>query len=322
MIRMPRFVLAAALAAISQLASAQAFPDRPVRVVVVDPPGSAVDVVARLLSDQLASRWKQQAVVENRPGASGTIAANIVAKSKPDGLTFFMTGTFTEAIVPFAMEKMPYDYRKDLVPIAEVARLPFVLVVSSTSALQNLNDVATFAKGKAGGLTVGGLPRGSSLHLTWEIIAERMGIPSTYVAYNSSNQLQTDVLSGQFDIAIDTIGSARGFIGSGRTRGMAITSAVRSSALPGVPTLEENGQRGLEVIVWVGALAPAGTPADRMSVLEQSLIDAARADSVKAKLSEFGYIVTGRTGAEMTETIRTDRLRFEPLVKRLGIKMN
>ena len=103
---------------------------------------------------------------------------------------------------------------------------------------------------------------------------------------------------------------------------IANTSAMRSPALPGVPTLEENGQRGLEVIVWVGALAPAGTPADRMSVLEQSLIDAARVDSVKAKLSEFGYIVTGRTGAEMTETIRTDRLRYEPLVKRLGIKMN
>lgn len=317
-----RSVLAFAFAAASHIALAQPFPDRAVRIVVVDPPGSAVDVVARLLSDQLSARWKHQAIVENRPGASGTIAANIVAKSKPDGYTIFMTGTFTEAIVPFAMEKMPYDYRKDLVPVAEVARLPFVLVVPAASSLQTMNDVAAFARGKAAGLTVGGLPRGSSLHLTWEIIAERMGIPSTYVAYTSSTQLQTDVLSGQFDIAIDTIGSARGFIGNGRTRGVAITSSVRSPALPGVPTLDENGLRGLEVIVWVGALAPNGTPADRLAIIEQSLIDAARADSVKSKLSEFGYIVTGRSGADMAETIRQDRLRFEPLVKRLGIKMN
>jgi tripartite-type tricarboxylate transporter receptor subunit TctC len=322
MAMLDRFLVALALAAAPLAAFGQAFPDRPVRVVVVDPPGSAVDVVTRLVSDQLTTHLKQPVVIENRPGASGTIAANIVAQSKPDGHTLFMTGTFTEAIVPFAMEKMPYDYRTALVPVSEVARLPFVLVVPGTSKLTTMGEVAAYAKGKAGGLTVGGLPRGSGLHLTWETIAERMGIPSTYVAYNSSNQLQTDLVSGNFDIAIDTIGSARGFIQAGRTRGMAMTSSVRSLALPGVPTLGESGVSGLEVIVWVGMLAPAGTPADRMAVLEKAMIESARAEPVRAKLQEIGYIVTGRTGAEMAETIRQDRQRFEPLVKRLGIKMN
>lgn len=249
-----RVIVALAIVTLPNIVVAQAFPDRAVRIVVVDPAGSAVDVVTRLLADQLAARWKQTPIIENRPGASGTIAANTVAQAKPDGHTLFMTGTFTEAIVPFAMEKMPYDYRTALVPVAEVARLPFVLVVPSASKLQNLNEVAALAKSQAKGLTVGGLPRGSSLHLTWEIIAEQLRVASTYVPYTSSNQLQTDLVGGNFDIAIDTIGSARGFIQSGRTRGMAMTSSTHSAALPGVPTLGEAGVNNLEVIVWSGDL--------------------------------------------------------------------
>jgi len=322
MYRRIALLLLLAAAGASGPARAENFPDHPVRLIVVDPPGSAVDVVARLLADQLGQRWKQQALVENRPGASGTIAANAVAKAKPDGYTVLMTGTFTEAIVPFAMEQMPYDWRRDLEPLAEVARLPFVLVVPAASPLKSLEDVAAAARSKAAGLSVGGLPRGSSLHLTWELVAERMGIASTYVAYNSSTQLQTDLLSGQFDIAIDTIGSARGFILNGRTRGLAVTSGARSGVLPNVPTLDENGLRGMEVIVWVGSLAPAGTPRERLAVLEQSLIEAARSEPVRSKLGEFGYVVTGRSGAQLAETIREDRVRFEPLVRRLAIRMN
>jgi tripartite-type tricarboxylate transporter receptor subunit TctC len=303
-------------------AMAQGFPERPVRLVVVDPPGSAVDIVARLITEHLATKWTQRAVVENRPGASGTIAANQVAKAKPDGYTYLMTGTFTEAIVPFAMPSMPYDYQKDLVPVAEVARLPFVLVSPGDGKLRSLKDVEALAKDKPAGITVGGMPRGSSLHLTWEIIAQQLGIQSVYVAYNGGHQLQGDLVGGQLDIAIDTISSARPFIQNGRTHGMATTSRTRSSALPNVPTLDENGLRNMEVIVWVGVMAPAGTPADRMAAVEQAMIEAAQSDTVRTRLSEFGYIVTGRSGADLAQTIREDRARFEPLVKRLGIKLN
>jgi tripartite-type tricarboxylate transporter receptor subunit TctC len=300
----------------------QSFPERPIRLVVVDPPGSAVDIVARLITEHLATKWTQRAVVENRPGASGTIAANQVAKAKPDGYTYLMTGTFTEAIVPFAMQSMPYDYQKDLVPVAEVARLPFVLVAPGDSKLRSLKDVEAVARNKPTGVTVGGMPRGSSLHLTWEIIAQQLGIQSVYVAYNGGHQLQGDLVGGQLDMAIDTISSARPFIQNGRTHGMATTSRTRSSALPNVPTLDENGLRNMEVIVWVGVMAPAGTPADRLSTVEQAMIEAAQSETVKTRLSEFGYIVTGRSGADLAETIRQDRIRFEPLVKRLGIKLN
>lgn len=313
--------LAVTFAVAAPVAAQAPFPDRPVRFVVVDPPGSAVDIVARLLSDQLQNRWKQPVVIENRPGGSGTIAANTVAKSKNDGFTYLLTGTFTEAIVPFAMEQMPYDYRKDLVPVAEISRLPFVLVAPAGSNLRSLNDVAAFAKSQAKGLTVGGMPRGSSLHLTWEVIAQRLGIQSTYVAYPGSNQLQGDLINGQLDIAIDTIGSARGFITGGRTRGLATTSRARSTALPDVPSLEENGISGMEVIVWVAAMAPAGVPADRQAIVEQALIETVRAEPVRGKLAEIGYIPTGAKGAELAETIQRDRARFEPLVRRLGIKM-
>lgn len=303
-------------------AAAQGFPDRPVRLVVVDPPGSAVDVVARLLTEHLNSQWPQKTIVENRPGASGTIAANLVAKSKPDGYTYLMTGTFTEAIVPFAMQNMPYDYKKDLVPVAEVARLPFVLVSPGGSSLRTLKDVQALGKAKPSGVTVGGMPRGSSLHLTWEVIAQQMGIPSVYVAYNGGHQLQSDLVGGQLDIAIDTISSARPFIQQGRTNGLAATSRSRSAALPGVPTLDENGLKGMEVIVWVGVLAPSATPADRLAIVEKAMIEAARSDLTRTRLAESGYMVTGATGAELAETIRQDRARFEPVVRRLGLKMN
>jgi tripartite-type tricarboxylate transporter receptor subunit TctC len=322
MISMARTLLGVVLLVGYQFAISQSFPERPVRLVVVDPPGSAVDIVARLITEHLATKWTQRAVVENRPGASGTIAANQVAKAKPDGYTYLMTGTFTEAIVPFAMQSMPYDYQKDLVPVAEVARLPFVLVAPGDSKLRSLKDVEAVARNKPTGVTVGGMPRGSSLHLTWEIIAQQLGIQSVYVAYNGGHQLQGDLVGGQLDMAIDTISSARPFIQNGRTHGMATTSRTRSSALPNVPTLDENGLRNMEVIVWVGVMAPAGTPADRLSTVEQAMIEAAQSETVKTRLSEFGYIVTGRSGADLAETIRQDRIRFEPLVKRLGIKLN
>ena len=304
-----------------QFAFSQAFPDRPVRFVVVDSSGAAVDIVARLLSEQLGGKWPQRVVVENRPGASGTIAANLVAKAKPDGYTYLLTGTYTEAIVPYAMQLLPYDYQKDLTPVAEIARLPFVLVSPKDSKLRTLKDVEALARTKPNGITVGGMARGSSLHLTWEIIAQQLGIPSVYVAYNAANQLLGDLVGGQFDMAITSISSVRPLIQSGRAQGMATTSRSRSSSLPGVPTLEENGLANMEVIVWVGVMAPAGTPADRLAFVEKSLIEAAQSDFVKTRLSEFGYLVTGRSGADLAETIRQDRIRFEPLVKRLGLKM-
>ncbi len=303
-------------------AVSQDFPNAPVKIVVVDPPGSAVDTVARILSEPMAKILRQAVVVENRLGASGTIAANTVAKSRPDGYTVLMTGTFTEGIVPFAMDKLPYDYKKDLVPLAEVTRLPFVLVVNASSPLKSLADLPAYMKDKPQGLNVGGMPRGSGLHLAWETIADRMQIKSTYIPYASSPQLQADVVNNQFDLVIDTINSARLFTESGRTRGIAITSKVRSPALPQVPTLEENGLRGLEAIVWVGALAPAGVPADRFATLQNAIIQATQAESAAKALTAIGYVVTGRPGAEMAETIRQDRALFEPMVKRLNIKMN
>lgn len=306
----------------AQPSMAEGFPDKPVKIVVVDPPGSAVDTVARLLGEQMAKTLKQSVVVENRPGASGTIAANTVAKAKPDGYTILMTGTFTEGIVPFAMEKLPYDYKRDLVPLAEITRLPFVLVVPTGSPLKSLQDITAVAGAKLQGLNVGGMPRGSGLHMAWEMIAERMNVKSIYVPYTSSSQLETDVVNNSFDLAIDTINSARSFIESGRTRGLAITSKSRSPSLPAVPTLEESGLNGLEAIVWVGALAPAGMPAERFAKLEDAIVKATQVDSVLRTLTTIGYTVTGRKGAELAETIRNDRMVYEPLVKRLGIKMN
>lgn len=303
-------------------ATAEDFPIRPVRIITIDSAGSTIDVVARIVGEALAARLKQPVIIENRPGAAGMIAANAAAKATPDGYTLFMTGTFTEVIVPFAADKLPYDYKTDLVPVAEMTRLPFVLMVSAESKLNSFQDIIALARTKPGGLNVGGGPVGSTPNLTWELVARELGIKSTYIPYVSSGLLQANLLGGQLDIGLDGTGSAYALMQAGKVRTIAVTSATRANIIPATPTLQEVGIKKMDVVAWIGALSPKGVPADRLKILEAGLLDAVRSKDVIDRLTPLGYIPTGAASSEFRETILRDRARIEPLIRELGIRLN
>jgi tripartite-type tricarboxylate transporter receptor subunit TctC len=301
----------------------QAQQDRPVRMVVANPPGGPLDIVARVVAEHLAGAWKQPVVVDNRPGGNGIVAADFVARSRPDGQTLLVTATFTESIMPYAAVKLPYDAERDLVPVTEIARVPFLLVVPADSPIRSFQDFkALAASGKA--LSIGGLGRGSSPHMAWELVRKGAAIPPNvvYVPYQGPGPAQTDLLGGQLAVVLDTYGSARAMLEAGRLRAIAVTSRERVAQLPQVPTLHESGLAGFEIFPWIGLVAPAGTPAARIQAVQEAVAASLGQAPVKARLEQFGFTPVGNTPAAMAATVRAERLRFAPLVKELGITLD
>ena len=303
-------------------ALAQAATDRPVRMVVANPAGGPLDIVARVIAEQLAAKWKQPVVVDNRPAGNGIVAADTVAKSRPDGSTILMTATFSESIMPYAAEKLPYNAEKDLTPVTEIARVGFILLVPGDSPIKTFQDFVAMTRASTTPVSVGGLGRGSSLHLAWELIHRGAGIRSVeYVAYQGPGQAQADLLGGRLSMIIDTYGSSRTFVENGRLRAIAITSATRSAQQPAVPTLAESGLKDFQIFPWIGLVAPSGTPPERVLAIQQAVAEAIAQAAVKARLEQFGFTPVGNSPSDMAATIRAERGRFAPLVKELGISL-
>lgn len=317
--------IAATCAAAALPVAAFAQDTQPVRVVVANPPGGPLDIVARAISDQLAAQWKRPVLVDNRPGGNGIVAADFVAKSRPDGNTLLVTATFSESIMPYAATKLPYDAERDLVPVTEIARVPFILIVAADSPVRSLQDflALTRAGGGKGPVSVGGLGRGSSLHMAWELMRKGAGIREVeYVPYQGPGQVQNDLVGGRLALAVDTFGSARTFLESGRVRAIAVTSAVRDARLPAVPTLDEAGLKGFEIFPWIGLVAPRATPPERVLAAQRSVAEALGQPPVRARLEQFGFTPVGNAPEAMAATILAERARFRPLVKELGITLD
>jgi tripartite-type tricarboxylate transporter receptor subunit TctC len=308
--------LAAPLSVLAQAA------DRPVRMVVANPPGGPLDIVARVIAEQLAAKWKQPVVVDNRAAGNGIVAADIVAKSRPDGTTILMTATFTESILPYAAEKLPYNAEKDLIPVTEIARVGFILLVPGDSPIKTFQDFVAMTRSSTTPVSVGGLGRGSSMHLAWELVNRVAGIRNVeYVAYRAPGQSQVDLLGGRLSMIIDTFGSSRAFVENGRLRAIAITSANRSAQQPAVPALAESGLKDFQIFPWIGLVAPSGTPPERLLAIQQAVAEAIAQPAVKARLEQFGFTPVGNGPSDMAATIRLERARFAPLVKELGITL-
>ncbi|MDQ8035452.1 Bug family tripartite tricarboxylate transporter substrate binding protein [Bordetella genomosp. 1] len=314
--------LRAALAALllATGASAQAaFPDRPVHIIVSNPPGGPVDVMLRVLAARLGQQWNQPVVVENRPGASGIISTSALLKAPADGYTLGMVVASTVTIVPFAVDKLPFDTQKDLQPIALVARTPFLFIVAADSPLRSWSDFVAASKQRS--LTMGSFSIGTAFHLVWEQTARHAGIQALYVPSSSSGKTQSDLLGGQLDVALDAPSSAKGLIDSGRVRALAITSPQRFAGLPGTPTLAESGLPGYAPQPWIGLMAPAGVPADRALQIQQAVARVLAEPAMKAQMETLGMIPIGGTAEELARTIAADRAEMEPLIKSLGIKL-
>src|SRR5713226_2699169 len=304
-----RWLLLALAVALPLHALWQAYPGKPVRMVNPNPPGAPIDILARLIGDQLSLRWKEAVIADNRPGGNGIIATDAVAKSAPDGYTLLFTATFTEAIVPFVYRKLPYDFEKDLVPVVEVARVPFVLLVPATSRIKSFQDVVDTARRKSP-FNVGALQQASLPHLTWEFIRSAAGFPATYVPYKGSQQLHGDVLNGDLDLALDTISAADPFLRGGRLKAIAITAATRSELLPNVPTLDEAGLPRFESVGWLCIMAPAGTPAARITAIQGTVAAILKDEKLRERLRLLSYVPTGVDAAGLAATISADRARY------------
>jgi tripartite-type tricarboxylate transporter receptor subunit TctC len=281
-------VILASLAAGAAAVFAQAFPDRPIRLVVPFPPGGPTDIVARPLAQLLGDALRQPVVVENKGGAGGSIGADTVAKSPPDGYTLLMGTVGTNAINGALYRKLPYDQVRDFTPIALVASAPVALVVNPSAQIASVRDLVARAKAKPGEVGFGSAGSGTPGHLTGEMFASAAGVKLQHVPYKGSAPAVTDLLGNQIPMMFDPVQSVIVLVRSGKLRAIAVSGNARSPALPDVPTLQEAGVKDFESTAWWAVFAPASLPAAVASRLREEIERIARSDAFREKLGNLG----------------------------------
>ena len=303
-------------------ARAQGYPAKPVKVIVTYSPGGANDVTARIYSQLLTERLKQPFVVENRPGASGIPGTLSVAKADPDGYTLLVGAGGTMTINPGLFEKLSYDPLRDFVPIGLAARSPLVLVVPPTLPVKSVAELIAYAKTKPEGLTFASPGAGTPLHLAGELFARQAQIKTLHVPYKGSSPALTDLMAGRVDMMFDVLGSSMAFLKAGKLRALAVTSPQRSSYLPDVPSLQQQGLHDFDVTVWFGLFAPAGTPADVVTRLNTELLAAAGTAEVKEKLAPLGMEPAGSTPQELRALVQQEQARWKDLIRLANVKLH
>ena len=301
---------------------AQEFPGRPIRMVVGFPPGGGTDVVARILAPRMSELLGQPIVIENRPGATGTMAAGQVAKSPPDGYTIMMGHVSVNAIAPALFANLPYDVLKDFAPIAIAAAVPHMVSVHPSVQARSLTELIQFLKSKPE-LTFPSAGNGSMPHLAGEIFQALAGVKLVHVPYKGSGQSMQDLLGGQHLVAFDTMPAAAPHVKSGKLRGIAVSSAARVQSFPDVPTAQEAGLAGYQVTTWYGVFAPAGTPPAIVRRLHADTVKAMQTPDTRSKLEGIGADGTvSRSPEEFAALVRADTARYAKIVKDIGLKMD
>ncbi len=303
-------------------ASAQEFPSRPIKLVAPLAPGGATDLVARVLAERAGKILGQPLVVENRPGAGGTVGSALVVQSPPDGHTLLMGTIGTLAISPAMYPKMPYDTDRDLTPVVLVAGGQFALVVHPSFPARNFEEFLEQARAQPGKINYGSAGNGSTLHLGMELLASMAGLQLTHVPYKGSGPLVTALAAGEVQVGLPDVPSVMQFVRSGRLRALAVTGMQRDPTLPDVPTVTESGIRGYDVVVWLGVMAPARTPPEIIKRLNEAMVRALREPEVSARLKEFGMQVYASSPSEFARFLSAERAKWEPIVKSSGATIN
>ena len=271
-------------------AHAEAYPTKPVKIVVPYAPGGPNDIVARLLAEKLTTATKQSFIVENRPGGGSNIGAEAVAKSPPDGYTLLVAATSHSInMTLFPKENLKYDLLKDFAPVSLLMTGPLVLVTNTASPAKNVKEFVALAKSKPGKMSFGSSGNGASTHLAGEMLNVAAGIQTIHVPYKGSGPALTDLMGGQIDFMVDTMISAMPFVASGKLRALATTGKTRSPALLDVPTLAEQGYPNFEAVAWIGLLAPAKTPPEVIATLNAEIKKVLEQSEVKGRLSVQGF---------------------------------
>jgi tripartite-type tricarboxylate transporter receptor subunit TctC len=301
-------------------AAAQAYPTRPVTLVIPFPPGGGNDALGRMVADKMSKSLGQQIVVENRGGAGGTIATRAVARSAPDGYTILLAYTGTLAINPSLYTNPGYDPRRDFAPIGLIAGLPSVLVVNPTLPVRSVAELIAFAKARPGGINYAFVP-GTVGHITTELFANTAGIDFTRIPYKGNGPAMTDLLGGHVAMMFLSILPVLEQVRAGTLNALAVTSAARSELLPEVPTIAQAGLPGFSAVIHYGLLAPLGTPREIIGELNMALRDALSADDVRARLAAEGTVPLAGTPADYAADIDAEETRWGALVRKLNLKV-
>jgi len=301
--------------------AAEAYPDKPIRLIVPQPPGGTSDILARVLALKLAENLRQQIIIDNRAGASGTIGTDLAAKSPPDGYTLVLVYT-THATTPGIYGKLPYDPVADFAPITLAAAAPLLLVVHPKIPVTSVKELIAYAKTRPGELNFCSAGNGSGSHLAGELFNTMTGVKLTHIPYKGSGLAITELIGGQVQLMFAGIVPIDPHVKSGRVRSIAVSSAKRSVAIPQVPTIAESGLPGFEVVGWYGVLAPARTPHPIVARLHNELVKILQTQDIRDRLLSEGAEPVGNTPAEFTAFIKTDIGRWAKVIKAAGAKLD
>ena len=314
---------ALALSALAQSAAAAEWPkDQPIKLIVPSAAGGTPDITSRKLAGFLQERLKQGIVVDNRPGAAGTIATQAVASAKGDGYTLGFGNIVTLAINRSLFAKLPYNPDKDLVPVAVLSLVPNVLVVRNSLPVQSVRDLIIQAKSHPGRLSMGSGGNGTSSHLSGELLREKAGIQFAHIPYRGAPQALNDLIGGQVDFMFDNLPSMANAIRAGQVRALAVTSRKRSTLLPDVPTMEEAGLAGFEVVAWGGIVAPAGTPRPVIERLNREVNVWLHLPATQAEFAQLGQVTLGGTPEFFRAHIQAESKKWGDVIRRAGVRLD
>ena len=319
-----RMLLAAAVCTAAILhsagAAAQAWPAKPVRVVVPFPPGGSTDIVARIVAQKLGERLGQSMVIENRGGAGGTLGAAQVAKAAPDGYTLLVASTSTHVVAPGVYPKLEYDPVKDFAPVGLMAVSPYLLVVNPALPAKSVKELVELARKQPGKLNYASAGVGSTTHLAMEMLKAASNTYLLHIPYNGNGPAGTAVISGQVEILFGSLPALLPHAKGGRVRALAVGTLVRAPSMPDVPTVAESGYPGFDASLWLAVMAPAGTPQPIIDRLHKELVTVVQAADTRDLLDKAGAEPLTSSPAELAALVRDGLAKYTKIIKTAGIK--
>jgi tripartite-type tricarboxylate transporter receptor subunit TctC len=316
----PKTLAAVLFGAALSLSAHAAYPDKPIRWVVPFPPGGAMDSIARTLGEQLARKFGQAVIVENKSGAGGNLGVDAVAKAPADGYTMVITsiGMVTNR---YLYAKLGHDPQKDFAPVSQLAVVPNVLVVNPAKVkARTVRDLVAEARAQPGKLTYASAGNGTSIHLAGELFTSMTGTEMQHIPYRGSGPAVSDLLGGQVDMMFDSVSSARPHVQAGKLVALAVTTSKRSSAMQDVPTVAEAGIPGYELAPWFGVFMPAATPKDVVRTMHAALVEAMQLPEVKARFLILGAEVIGSSPEAFAATLAAESTKWEKLIRERNIQ--
>ena len=317
-----RLALAALLAAFATTAAlAQTYPAKPIRWIVPFPPGGGNDTIARLVAQKLSAAIGQQVIVDNRPGAGGTIGAEAAARSPGDGYTMFLAGVATHGINPNLRKKLPYDAIRDFQAVSLIASAPLLVVVHPSLPAKSVKDLVALAKARPGQINYASNGAGGSSHLAVELFDMMTGVRMAHIPYKGLTPALTDLLSGEVQVMFSSAVAMLPQVKAGRLRAIAMTGSKRSAAIPNIPTVAESGVPGYETGSWYGVVVPTGTPKAAIDRLSREIQTIVKSQDITSKLNEEAVIPVGSTPEAFDKHIRAELARWAKVIKAAKIEL-